>query len=106
MADYTGTAKYIGKSVNNENMFYTEHELAQALANTDTISITAPAGVEKDVVPYSIACWSAAAPRVLQVNYAMTSYNKTTGVLVITATGDVADNSTFVIHWGLATTGS
>ena len=106
MAAYTGTLAYRPKAVNTENLVITEHELAQALVNLDTLTLTVPAGTDKDMVPLAIVCWSAAAPRVPQTNWAMTSYNKTTGELLITASGAVADNSTFVILWAPATTGS
>ncbi len=106
MADFPGDLAYRPKAVNNENLVITEHVLGQALANADTLTLTVPDGVDTDMVPVSCLCWSAAAPRVLQTNYGLTSYNKTTGVLVITATGAVADNATFVILWAPATIGS
>lgn len=92
MAAYTGTLKYSYKGVNEVGPAYCEHVLAQALANPDTLSLTAPAGLE-DWVPVSIAIFSPAAPRVPQTNWVLTSHNKTTGVTVLTANGAVAIGS-------------
>jgi hypothetical protein len=92
MAAYTETVKPTSKGVNNTAPFVIEAVLSQALANTDTLSLTLPAGYES-WVPVAWSIMSAAAPRVLQTNYGLTSHNKTTGVTIFTATGAVANGS-------------
>jgi hypothetical protein len=107
MAAYTGTFNHTTLGYNTVNFAITEHVLAQALANSDTLALTIPAGYGANTyVPASIVCWSAANPRVPQTNYSMTSYDQDTGVLTLTASGAVADNSTFLVTWAPATVGS
>lgn len=107
MAAYTGNLSPTTPGYNNVNFVMSEHVLAQALANSDTLALTIPAGWGEDTyVPASVICWNGANPRVLQMNWSLTSYDQDTGVLTITASGAVADNSTFLILWAPATVGS
>ena len=107
MAAYTGALVNVPQGVNQNNLLSSEHELAQALANLDTLTLDAPAGFDyAQLVPVLCVIWSAADPRVLQTAYAMTSYDKDTGKLVITATGAVADNSTVFVLWAPVKVGS
>jgi hypothetical protein len=107
MAAYTGDLTYSARGYNDSNVAYTTHELVQVLANTDTLSLSLPDTVDPlEMVPAGIVCWTAADPRLPNAAFGMTSYTQSTGVLLITATGAVPDNSTFVITWVPAKVGS
>lgn len=103
--DGQATSKVVYKGVNDLVPMVVEHELVQALANTDTLTMKTPAGYE-DYVPQLIGVWSNAAPRLPQTNIALTSHNRTTGVTTLTASGVVADNSTVVLAYYPATLGT
>lgn len=92
MAAYTETVKPTSKGVNDTAPLIIEAVLSQALANLDTLALTLPSGYES-WVPVAWSIFSAAAPRVLQTNYALTNHNKTTGVTTFTASGAVASGS-------------
>jgi len=103
--DGTAATKVTFKGVNNAAPLLVEHELQQALANTDTLTLKAPAGYE-DWVPQLIGVWSNAAPRVPQTNIALTNHNASTGVTTLTASGAVADSSTVLLAYFPCTLGT
>lgn len=106
-AAYSGLAssKAVHKGTNDLIPQLVEHELQQALVNTDTITIQAPAGMYA-FVPQLVGVWSAAAPRVPQTNIGITNHDTSTGVTTLTATGAVADNSTITLAYYPSTLGS
>lgn len=106
MSDYPVAGKATHSGVNKSNLVIVEHELAQALVNADTVTITLPIGIDDDLIPVFLSCFSAADPRVRQANIAITSHDKDTGVTVLTASGAVADNSTITLGYAAVTLGS
>lgn len=106
MADYPVAGKATHSGVNRGGLVVVEHELVQALANTDTLTLTLPVGIDKDLLPIHATAFNNADPRVRQTNFGITSHDKDTGVTVLTATGAVADSSTIVILYAPVTLGT
>ncbi len=101
--DFPGTGVHVHHGHNESNIVVIDFPQVTVLANTDTVTITLPAGVDKNLVPIHATAFSNAVPRVRQGNFAITSHNITTGVTVLTASGAVAANSTFTLLYAPST---
>jgi hypothetical protein len=100
-ASQSGTGVYMSKGVNDENLVCIQYELTSALTAAQTVTLTLPAGVDDTMVPVYMAVWSNADPRLWEpiADIAITSHDKDTGETVITAAGNVADNSTIFLMY-------
>jgi hypothetical protein len=93
MAAYTGNSQYVPHGPNESNFVIVTHKLVQALAAADTLDLTLPSGVDKDLVPvthprvYSTATPSVELGGPANANLAVTNHNRSTGVTRLTAAG-------------------
>lgn len=102
MADYPVNGEYVAHGLNEGNRNVIKHTLAQALADTDTLTVTLPTEIPPDSLPMSVQAYTPATPAVRQTTLAITSHNKTTGVTVLTASGAVADGSEVLVDYAAA----
>lgn len=103
-ANYNGNAVGSYKGPNDAFPLITNHKLVQALVNTDTLTLTAPADY-KDAVPTGVEVWgpaNGAGLRTRITTLAITSHNVLTGVTVLTASGAVAIGAVVVVTYGQA----
>jgi hypothetical protein len=98
MANTNINGIYLGHGL-NENRRNVVQVTAPLMANTDTLTVTLPSGVDKSSLPQSLSVFNSATPSVALITLAVTSHNKTTGVTVLTASGAVAVGSTVTVDY-------
>lgn len=76
----TGTGTYVPKTINNEALVLIEFVADTQIDQNDTLDLTLPDNVQKDMVPLAVMVWTQASPRVANATLAITSHNSTTGV--------------------------
>jgi hypothetical protein len=108
MAAFTGTSNYTPHAPNESNFVMINYTLPQALAAGDTLDLTLPAGVDKDVLPVNVRAYSTATPAVEltgagNANLAITNHNRTTGITRLTAAGaGIAINARLILFYSIA----
>jgi hypothetical protein len=104
MAATTQTALYVPQGVNESNIALISFLLTTALAAGDTLDLTLPAGVDKDLLPQTLRVYSVATPavdlNVASANLSVTNHNRTTGVTRLTAAsaGIAAGSSVTILY--------
>lgn len=101
MAATTSTGKYHPKGYNDGNHFFVEANVDTVLANTDTLDVVLPEGVDDDALPVSLTVWGpvSGTTRTIDTDIALTSHDSSTRKTRLTATGAVAVNSTVIIEY-------
>lgn len=108
MAAYAQNAQIIPHGVNESNIRLVTVTLTAALAVGDTLDVTLPTGVDKDLLPVSVRAYSNATPSVELTgagnqNLAITNHNRTTGITRLTAAGSgIAINARLILWYTLA----
>lgn len=101
MGSHAVTGTYSPLGVNKSNVAVVSAVLTEALANGQTFDITLPAGMDKDMIPIGMNCYSFSTPTyTLDADIGViTSHNITTGVTRITASGNVASGSIVTLFY-------
>lgn len=81
--------RVLNPGLNGENIVVIGHDVAEAVTSGNSLAITLPDGVSKDLVPIAVVAYSDATPAVEGIsagaNAKITSHNRTTGVTTLTA---------------------
>lgn len=98
MANQNATAAYVAKGINEGNSAFATVTVGTLMANTDTITVTAPAGVGTDFRPAFLTC-VAYHPTTGVAQAALTVTSHLAGVTVLTAAGAVAVGSKLMMTY-------
>jgi hypothetical protein len=102
MANQALGSRYIPEGVNRGNEAFAEFTIGTTMANGDTATVTIPAGQEPTLLPFAfVVVNKAASPNTYAQtpNIAITSYDPTTGTLVMTASGAVTAGATVIVRF-------
>jgi len=98
---YSAGARYIPEGVNRGNEAFIEAVVPTTMGSTDTLSITYPTGLDITLLPFSfVVVNKSASPNTYSQNpnIAFTSFDPTTGTLVMTASGAVTAGDTIIVR--------
>jgi len=99
MASHSVTGTPVPVGLNHGNQFFVRCVTTKDLANGEVLSVTTPAGVPANAIPYAMLCYSLAAgvyTRDADIGV-ITDYTVATRVVRITASGDVASGSIVIL---------
>lgn len=105
MSNVNASPKYVHKGPNNNNDFWVEiDDLATALASSDTLTVTLPAGVDPAAIPVAVIFYTVSAGvwtvgAVASLPLAAATHTVATGVTVFTAGGTVAQHAKIAIRY-------
>ena len=103
MASHSVTGTYSPLGVNHGNQFYIQAVLTEALAAANTLTVSLPSTVPFGALPCGVAVWAVAGAACTWdgVDLPMTAatHNTSTGVTVLTATGDVAAGTKVLLSY-------
>ena len=98
MSAFTGTSKSQHLGQNRSNLVLIEHVVTDTMANTDTLDLTLPSGIDPDMYPISCIAYAAlSTTRAINSNIGITNHNPSTGVTRLTATGAVVAGATIAL---------
>lgn len=98
MTAYAQTGRNMSHGLNETNRVLIAIILAAQGTSSDTISVTMPDGVDKNLLPHKVSVFTTASPAVAK-SWTITSHNRSTGVTVLTPVDTAAAGSYVMIEY-------